>query len=127
MVGHKKPSVGKYKMTGKKEKQHDDNIKFEKDLQLRACYYTLLLFFAIIALFKVPGASLKNIVTEAYWIVGIVTVFALFYQIHIAYRMWKFRDETKTNIREKKMSLVFYTICFMALIGFVSFITFKVL
>jgi len=119
----KKRIVVVYKVAGRKEKQHDDNIKFEKDLQLTTCYYTLLLFFAIIALFKVPGTNLKSIVTETYWIVGIVTVFALFYQIHIAYKIWR----SGTNNRGKKISLVFYTICFIALIGLVSFITFTFL
>ena len=82
-----------------------DNIKFEKNLQLNACYYTLLLFFAIIALFKVPGADLKSIVTQIYWLVGSVAVFASFYQIHIAVGIWKFRNKTGTNNREKKITL----------------------
>ena len=114
-------------MTGRKEKQHDDNIKFEKDLQLTACYYTLLLFFAVIALFKVPGANLKSIVTETYWLIGIVTFFALVYQIHLAYGMWKFRDKTKTNSCGKKILLFFYTGCFVSLIVLVAFITLKFL
>lgn len=114
-------------MTKKKEKQHSDNIKFEKELQLTTCYYTLLLFFAIIALLKIPGINFKNIVTEIYWIVAILTGFALVYQIHIACNIWKFRDRTGTNDREKKITLVFYTVCFITLIGLVSFMTFTFL
>ena len=114
-------------MTRKKEKQHSDNIKFEKELQLTTCYYTLLLFFAIIALLKIPGINFKHIVTEIYWIVVILTGFALVYQIHIAIVLWKFRNSTETNSREKNISLGFYTVCFIALIVLVSRITFILL
>ena len=114
-------------MTEKKEKQHSDNIKFEKELQLTTCYYTLLLFFAIIALLKIPGINFKHIVTEIYWIVVILTGFALVYQVHIAIALWKFRNSTGTNSRGKKISLVFYTVCFIALIVLISRITFTLL
>lgn len=117
-------------MTEKKEKQIDDisdNIKFVKELQLTTSYYTLLLFFAIIALFKILGTNLKNIVTETYWIVGILTIFSLVYQIHIAVALWEYRNKRGINTREKKISLVFYTTCFIVLIGLVSFITFTFL
>jgi ABC-type phosphate/phosphonate transport system permease subunit len=121
---------GEWTMTEKKEKQIDnisDDIKFVKELQLTSSYYTLLLFFAIIALFKIPGTNLKNIVTEAYWIVGVLTIFSLFYQIHIAVALWKYRNRGEINTTSKKMSSVFYTTCFIVLIVLVSCITFRFL
>ena len=125
----KKEFSGRIRKSEKKNSM-DDNIKFEKDLQLTTCYYTVLLFFAIIALFKIPGINLTNfkcVVIITYIMVGILTDFAVFYQFHIAYNIWKFRDKTGTNNREKKISLCFYTGCFMVLIGLVSFITFTFL
>lgn len=117
-------------MPKKKKAQIDDdirdNIKFVKDLQLTTSYYTLLLFFAIIALFKIPGTNLKNIVTETYSIIAILTVFSLFYQIHITIALWKYREKVKINKTSKKISLIFYTTCFVALIGLVAFITCKI-
>ena len=117
-------------MPKKKKAQIDvgirDNIKFVKELQLTTSYYTLLLFFAIIALFKIPGTNLKNIVTETYFIIVILTVFSLFYQIHIAIALWKYREKGEINKKCKKISLIFYTACFVVLIGLVAFITCKI-
>lgn len=120
-------------MAKKRGKQKDDgisdNIKFVKELQLTTSYYTLLLFFAIIALYKIPGVNctnLKSIVTETYWVIGILAVFSLFYQFHIAIALWKYREEGEINKKCKKISLVFYTACFVVLIGLVAFITCKI-
>lgn len=117
-------------MSEKKEKQINnnigDNIRFEKELQLTTSYYALLLFFAIIALFKIPGTNLKSIVTETYLTIGILTVFSLFYQIHIAKALWEYREKGKINTEGKKISLIFYTACFVALIILVALITCKI-
>lgn len=114
-------------MSDIKDEINNDDIKFAKGVQLSTTYYTLLLFFAIIALFKIPGRDLTEIVPWTYCIVVLITIFSLIYQIHTAISLWQYRDRLKINYTSKKVLLPIYTIFHIVLILLTAFITYTII
>lgn len=105
------------------------DIKFAKHIQLTTIYYALLLYFAVILFFKIPGVSPvdHSIAVLFLWLVRLLSAFAFFYQIITAISLWKYRNKAKINYKSQKFLWFCYLLPILAIITITHIITCRII
>lgn len=100
-----------------------DNIQFLKSVQVRTTYLTLLLFFAIVAVFKKAIAYSVPFSTPARILILVSGVLSLLYHCHTAVELWSHREAAGINAPYKKRLFWLYSLLHGFLVVYAAIIT----
>jgi len=78
-----------------------DDIKFAKRQQWNICYYTLLIFGAIIGLTQIKNLELRNYVCLIISIAAFIAIYVSYLLIQFQMDIWRYRKNAKIIIENK--------------------------